>query len=108
MTMKISIFLAFVSAIVLMPKAVYAHCPLCTGAIGVMAVSASYYGVDSSIIGLFIGAFGLSTGLWVALKLKKRYIRFQSSLIVLASLLLTIIPLMSVGEGSITFSMLLF
>lgn len=86
----------------------FAHCPLCTGAIGVMAVGASYYGIDSSIIGLFIGAFAISTGLWVAMKVKKQYIMYQKPLIVISSFFLTVVPLMSIGEGSLTVSMLLF
>ncbi len=75
---------------------VHAHCPLCTGAIGVATVSAKYYGVDSSIIGLLVGAFGISTGLWMGQRIGK-YI----PLIVLASFLLTIIPLQAVSNENI-------
>jgi hypothetical protein len=86
----------------------YAHCPLCTGAIGVAAVSASYYGLDASIIGLFVGAFGISTGYWVDKKIKKEYIRYQPHLIALSSLLLTVLPLTSLNTGSLHFSTLFF
>ncbi len=72
---------------------VYAHCPLCTMAVGTGVVAAKYYGLDTSIIGLLVGAFAVSIGLWIGLKLKKEYIKFQLSLIVLASFLLTIIPI---------------
>jgi hypothetical protein len=75
---------------------VYAHCPLCTAAVGVAAGTASYYGMDVSIIGIFIGAFAISTGLWVALKTKKEYVRFQKHLIVGSSFLLTVIPMIGV------------
>ncbi len=51
---------------------VAAHCPLCTGAIGAAAVSAKMMGVDSSIIGVFIGAFGISTGIWAARWIAKK------------------------------------
>jgi hypothetical protein len=77
---------------------VSAHCPLCTAGVGAAAVSAKYFGLDASIIGLFIGAFGVSTGLWIGRKLKKQYIKFQLALIVAASFLLTVIPLMNVVD----------
>src|SRR3989344_6151701 len=72
----------------------YAHCPLCTAAVGAAAVSAKYYGMDISIIGLMIGAFGISTGLWFGLKLKKQFFKFQLPVIVLLSFLLTVLPLL--------------
>lgn len=86
----------------------YAHCPLCTAAIGAAAVSAKYYGLDASIIGLLIGAFGVSTGLWFGLKIKKQYFEYQLSVIVLASFLLTVIPLLYVSSDSIYLPLLLF
>ena len=73
--------------------AVHAHCPLCTAAVGAAAVTANYLGLDPSIIGIFIGAFGISTGLWIGLKIK-RYIPLQTQLIVLGSFFLTVIPLL--------------
>lgn len=86
---------------------VFAHCPLCTAAVGAAAVSAKYYGMDISIIGLLIGAFGISTGLWIGLK-AKRYFKFQLPAIVAASFLLTVIPLMYIGNESIYLPVLLF
>lgn len=71
----------------------YAHCPLCAGAIGAAAVSANYFGVDPSIVGAFAGALGLSMGLWIAGAVKKDYIKFQKHIIILASFLFTLIPL---------------
>ena len=85
---------------------VAAHCPLCTGAIGAAAVSAKMMGVDTSIIGVFVGAFGISTGIWIARKLKRR-IPLQTPLIVLASFLLTIIPLYPLDVGSFYLPVLL-
>ena len=67
---KIFIILMF---LLIIPQLVYAHCPLCTGAVGAAAVTANYYGLDNSIIGIFIGAFAISTGLWFGLKVKKKY-----------------------------------
>lgn len=86
---------------------VFAHCPLCTGAIGVAAVSAKYYGLDVSVIGIFIGAFAISTGLWIGRKIKN-YFKFQTTLIVIASFLLTVIPLMAVIKDTIYFPLNLF
>lgn len=86
---------------------VMAHCPLCTAAVGAAAISANYYGMDVSIIGLLIGAFGVSTGLWFGLKIKT-YFKFQLSLIVLVSFLLTIIPLLAISNDTIYVPMLYF
>lgn len=93
------------AALAAIPAAVHAHCPLCTAAVGTAAVTARYFGLDASIIGVFIGAFGASTGLWVALKLKKR-IMFQTPLIVLASFLLTALPLLAVVPDTFYFPLL--
>ena len=85
----------------ILARSVLAHCPLCTAAVGAAAVSANYYGVNVSIIGVFIGAFAISTGLWLGRKIKKQYIKFQLPLIVFASFLLTVIPLSSIADESI-------
>ena len=82
------IFLFFILGI----SCVSAHCPLCAGAVGAAAVGASYLGIDNSIVGLFVGAFSISTGLWFAKKMKRKYFKFQSFSIVLSSFLFTVIP----------------
>ena len=81
---------------------------MCTVAVGAAVISAKYYGLDSSIIGLLIGAFGVSTGLWIGLKIKRNYLKFQFSLIVVASFLLTVLPLLYLSNDSIYFPLLLF
>lgn len=86
---------------------VHAHCPICTAAVGVAAVSAKYYGMDATIIGLLIGAFGVSTGLWVGLKIKN-YFKFQLPIVVLLSFLLTVIPLLYISNESIYLPIFLF
>ena len=48
------------------------------------------------MVALFIGAFAASMGYWFANLIKKRYIPFQKTLIILASFLLTIIPLVPI------------
>src|SRR3989344_5509444 len=72
-------------------KEVSAHCPLCTGAVVAGAVGANYLGLDITILGIFVGAFAISLGLWVNKKLKI-YFKYQNILIVLLSFLLTVIP----------------
>ena len=94
-------------AISLIPS-VHAHCPVCTAAVGAAAISAKYYGMDVSIIGLLIGAFGISTGLWIGLKVKRQYFKFQFTIIVLASFLLTVIPLLVISNETVYFPLLLF
>ena len=86
--------------------AVMAHCPLCTVAVGAAAISAEMYGVDPSIVGIFIGAFGISTGIWIARKIKHHF-PFQTSLIVLASFLLTVIPLYKINSDYLYIPLLL-
>ena len=76
----------------------HAHCPLCTGAVGAAAVGAKYLGMDVTIIGVFIGAFAISTGLWFAKWVGKKLANFgiyHAYTIVIASFALTVLPLMS-------------
>ncbi len=89
-------------------KAVHAHCPLCSAAVGAAAVGASYLGVDPSIIGVFVGAFGLSTGIWVGRKIKKQYFKYQLQLITIVSFLLTVIPTLSYVKDPAYIPILLF
>ncbi|PJC37053.1 hypothetical protein CO046_02595 [Candidatus Peregrinibacteria bacterium CG_4_9_14_0_2_um_filter_53_11] len=79
------------------PRIALAHCPLCTAGAGAAAVAASYLGVGALSIGIFIGAFAVAIGLWFSTFLTRRFgvrFPFQKTLLGLASLLLTVIPLM--------------
>ncbi len=78
---------------------VSAHCPLCTGAAVAGIGAARYFGVDDSIVGLFIGAFIVSSGLWFNKWLLKKKIKFkfQETLLVLVSFLLFVVPLYFAG-----------
>lgn len=82
-------------------KGVHAHCPLCVGAVGAAATVAELYGVDASIVGLFVGALGISMGLFTARKLKRQYIPFQAPIVVIISFILTILPVMYVSSGTV-------
>src|SRR3989338_315939 len=75
-------------------KAAYAHCPLCTVGAAAAAGGAAYFGVSSSIIGIFIGAFAASVGWYAANLIKKQYIPYQRAALVAFSFLTTIIPLL--------------
>lgn len=101
-------FIALLIMLVALAPLVSAHCPLCTAAVGAAAVSAKYYGLDISIIGLLIGAFGISTGLWVGLKIRKQYFKFQLLAIVLGSFLLTVMPLLYLSNDYVYLPLLLF
>jgi hypothetical protein len=92
---KIAISLPLAALLAAVP--VMAHCPLCTLGAGAAAMGAKSLGMDSTIIGLFIGAFGVSTGLWLGKKIKKEYFKFQLWAIAIASFLLTVIPMMKIG-----------
>ena len=77
---------------------VLAHCPLCTAATGAAVAVTRWYGLDDSIVGVFVGGMVVATGLWTNNLLKRRnkgkgYLPFQSTIVLLASFLLTIITL---------------
>lgn len=74
----------------LIQNAAYAHCPLCTAAVGAGVAVTRFYGVDDAIVGLFIGGFAISSALWFNRLLKKKYIPYQEIVISLLSVGLTI------------------
>ena len=80
-------------------KEVHAHCPLCTMGAAVAAGGAAYLGVNNLVIGLFIGAFAVSMGWWFSNLIKKKFIPFQRTAIILLSFLTTILPMLSLMEG---------
>jgi len=79
-------------------KSVSAHCPLCTIGAGAGAGLAAYLGVSKVVIGLFMGAFAMSMGMWFArwADKKKKIIPFQKTLIIAIVFLTTVIPLMPI------------
>lgn len=95
--MKKVIFLLS-SAFVLVPKLSLAHCPLCTAGAGALAVLAAYLGISSVVVGIFIGAFSLALGLWLAPLvtkwLGKEYFSYQTSILAFLIFLSTVIPIM--------------
>lgn len=78
---------------------VLAHCPLCTMGAAAAAGGAVYLGVNVAVVGLFVGAFGVSTGWWISRLVRKQYFFGQSIAIIVASFLLTIVPLLGVIDA---------
>ncbi len=77
-----------------------AHCPLCTAAVGVGVGVARFYGVSDAVVGLWIGAFVVSTALWLDKALKKKLTRSipaQGLLLVALGLVATILPFRFAG-----------
>ena len=94
--MKKIIFLLMITLFLIplfLAPLVSAHCPLCTAGAAVGVGFARAYGVDDSIVGLFLGALVISTALWFNKWLKKRVnFPFQEFLIVIISFLLITVP----------------
>ena len=90
--MKKTIF-AIVFFIVFLLEEVSSHCPLCTIGAGAGAAAAVWLGVSKVVVALFIGAFAMSMGMWFSRVIKKQYIPFQKTLIIVIVFLTTVIPL---------------
>ena len=86
-----SIVVAFV--LLFIPLVSYAHCPLCTIGAGAAALGASWLGVSAGPIGVFVGAFSIALGLWIARLIKKKYLPYQREAITLLSFFMTVLPL---------------
>jgi len=91
----ILIALALFSLIILI-ESVMAHCPLCTVGAGAAAAGAVWLGISKVIVALFIGAFAMSMGIWLSKLIKKQYIPFQKSLIIIIIFLTTVLPLLPI------------
>ena len=83
-------------AIILMEKTVLAHCPLCTLGAAAAVGGAAYFGVNKVVLSLFVGAFAISMGMWFARAIKKKYVPFQKTIIIVGSFLLTVIPILPI------------
>ncbi|MEX0933039.1 MAG: hypothetical protein WDZ77_03010 [Candidatus Pacearchaeota archaeon] len=75
---------------------VSAHCPLCTLGAGAAAAGATWAGISKVVVGLFVGAFAISLGMWFAKAIKKKYIPFQKTFIVLIIFITTVFPLLPI------------
>lgn len=77
---------------VTIPSVAQAHCPLCTVGAGAAAAVAVWLGVKIMVIGVFMGAFALAMGLWIARLIKYKF-PYKGALLGLFSFVLTIFPL---------------
>lgn len=94
---KISILILF-STLIFTPITALAHCPLCVAGAGVLAIFATSIGVSTTVVGLFIGAFALALGIWISRSIKKKYFKFQDSLVSIIIFISTIVPIMPLIE----------
>lgn len=93
---RIFVLAALISLIVL--PGVMAHCPLCTTGAVIGVGFARAYGVDDSIVGLFIGALIASSALWFNKWLKKKVnFPLQELVLVAVSFLLLVVPFYYAG-----------
>ncbi len=88
--------LSFLFFSIFLIPTVLAHCPLCTVATGTAVAFTRWYGLDDSIVGVFVGGMVVATGLWfnnLAKKFNKgkEYLPFQSGIFLLLSFILTIV-----------------
>ena len=86
---------------ILLAESVSAHCPLCTVGVGVAAAGAVWLGVSKVVVALLIGAFAMSMGMWFsrAIEKRKKFIPFQSPLIIIGVFFLTVLPLMPIVKA---------
>ena len=92
--------LFFILALFLIPiilvESADAHCPLCTVGAGAAAAGAAWLGVSKVVIGLLIGAFAMSMGMWFARIPKRQFVPFQRTLIIGIIFFTTILQLLPI------------
>ncbi len=91
-------FFAVSAFLLLLADSAFAHCPLCTIGAGAAAAGAAWFGVDTIVIGIFLGAAALAMGLWFSRLIKRKYVPFQKwaiSAISFASIIIPVMPMMT-------------
>lgn len=91
--MRIKFFLISLLVFPILAIPALAHCPLCTVGAAFVAGGAAVFGVHRMIIGVFIGAFAASMGIWFGRIIKKKVMPFQKTAILLSSYFLTVLPM---------------
>lgn len=79
-----------------LPSIASAHCPLCTAGAGLAAIIAIKFGISAMSVGVFIGAFAVAIGLWIARGVKKQFVPRQATVLAIISFLLTVLPLRAI------------
>lgn len=92
---------SLVAAPVAFATSVRAHCPLCTVGAGGAAAIATALGVGLSIVGVFIGAFGIATGLWMTGFLEREFVRYQDQLLTIGIALTIVLPVLPLMNESV-------
>jgi hypothetical protein len=88
---KILFFLIFIFLVL---NFAFAHCPLCTAGAGIGAIIAKELGMKVSAIGVFIGAFAVALGWWLANILRKKInFKFLTAISIIISYLTIVLPL---------------
>ena len=100
--------LLFVILFSISSTTVIAHCPLCTAGAAFVAGGAAVLGVHRMVIGVFIGAFAVSMGIWLGRAIKKKFMPLQKTIIVLFSYLLTVFPIRPLLKDLHTFLISLY
>lgn len=93
---KTSTFFSFLFVVFTNAITVTAHCPLCSAAIGTGVAVAKFYGVDDAIVGIWVGAFIISTALWFDRILKTRF-PAQTPIILMVAFISTVLPFFFAG-----------
>ena len=93
---KFILLIISVFILIIFATEVSAHCPLCTVGAGAAAAGAVWLGVQKAAVAVLIGGFAMSTGMWFSKVVKKRYIPYQKTLIIVLVFLLTVIPLLPI------------
>ena len=75
---------------------VRAHCPLCSAGAGGAAAIASALGIGLAVVGVFVGAFGVATGLWTARYVDEQYLPYQDRLVAGAVALAIVLPVLPI------------
>lgn len=68
----IALIAGLIAIFIAMLPGVMAHCPLCTGATIIGVGITRSFGLDDSIVGVFVGGMIISTALWIDNVLKKK------------------------------------
>jgi len=90
----------FGALLLFLTENVSAHCPLCTIGAGAVAFGAVELGFSKVVVALFVGGFAMSMGLWMSRLVnkwtKRKFFKFQDSLVILGVFLLTLLPLLPI------------
>lgn len=84
----------FGSVLVFLTAPARAHCPLCSAGAGGGAALASALGVGLAVVGVFVGAFGLATGAWMAKYVTREVIPNQENLVAVGVFLTVVLPVL--------------